>query len=144
MGKASNVVARVQSKYSSRSKMGITLIIENDPFSQKLFSHIIKSVSDTAVVLSAANIAEAREYIQLGLNIDLIVLDIFLDGNNNGLDILPQLREAFPDTPVIVTSSISNEAFNKMCEAIEPKPLYLKKPFSPVACSYLFDSLTKR
>jgi putative two-component system response regulator len=96
---ASAAVQNVQT--TSKFKL---LIIDDDPQVRTLFNRCLRAAGyDCAMVSSAA---EGWEY--LGIHpVDLVTLDIQMPGCT-GLDLLDQIREKFPDTPVLMLTGESD------------------------------------
>ncbi len=66
---------------------------------------------------------------------DLIIVDVFLEGNGTGFDLIKVIQRIYPTIPFLVISSLSHE-FVKECmdEFIEKNIVYLKKPFLYSQC----------
>ncbi len=62
---------------------------------------------------------------------DLIIADVFLDGQMTGIDFYRQSRIIFPHIPVILISSTYVHHTSQM-------PIFLQKPFSISECKNLF------
>jgi len=60
---------------------------------------------------------------------DFAILDLFLEGNKSGLDILKFIKENFPSVKTIVASGIMDDPMQEMMKGNEPD-IYLKKPYS--------------
>ena len=72
---------------------------------------------------------------------DLIVIDIFLDGRETGVDLWDHLNEeSLQDVPVIMTSGISEERFADLMGKYSIMPKFLRKPFQMEAC---IDTITQ-
>jgi len=67
---------------------------------------LIESQPEMTVVGKAGNCAEALD-LAAGKNPNLILLDIDL-GSENGLDLLPKLRETAPDARVLILTGMAD------------------------------------
>src|SRR5215217_9071915 len=68
-----------------------------------LIKNLLNSQSDMEVVAQAASLDEARARVA-GSEIDVTVLDLSLP-DGNGLDLIPELRQANPDVGVLILSA---------------------------------------
>ena len=68
-----------------------------------LIKNLLNSQSDMEVVAQAASLDEARARVA-GSEIDVAVLDLSLP-DGNGLDLIPELRQANPDVGVLILSA---------------------------------------
>lgn len=60
---------------------------------------------------------------------DFAILDLFLEGDKSGLDILKFIKEKFPSIRTIVASGIMDDPMQDMMKGNEPD-VYMKKPYS--------------
>ena len=78
-----------------------------------LFREALLHVLDVQVmVLEAANVEEAAQFISHTRNLDLVLLDIDLP-RIDGLTALPDLRELAPTVPIVVLSGSESSAHMK-------------------------------
>ena len=82
--------------------MHILLVDDHTLFREALL-HVIKQLDAQVVTLEASNAEDAALLIAHTRNLDLILLDIDLPGED-GLSALPHLRELAPTVPIIVLS----------------------------------------
>jgi response regulator of citrate/malate metabolism len=74
---------------------------------------------------------------------DLILADIFLEGNKSGLELWEFCRDQFPDMPIVLTSALPVDKFlnsigeNMIC------PPYLPKPFHLGECRQVLEGMLK-
>lgn len=125
------------------------LVIEDDPELEYLIEQVLKGI-DASIQLDWAVSAEAGIANLMKTlkdadhpHYDLIISDIFLDGEGNGVDFWKICAECFPCTPFIMTSSLSIEQFSSMAGKNTRKPTYLKKPFSLYGCKNLCERMLK-
>jgi two-component system response regulator DcuR len=86
------------------------LIVDDDAMVAELNRAYVAQIPGFSCCGSASNLQQARAMINdPTLNIDLILLDVYMQ-QDNGLDLLPSLREAGKAIDVIVISSASDAA----------------------------------
>lgn len=86
------------------------LIVDDDAMVAELNRAYVSQIPGFACCGSASTLKQAREMIgDPALKIDLILLDVYMQ-QDNGLDLLPALREAGNTTDVIVISSAADMA----------------------------------
>jgi DNA-binding NtrC family response regulator len=61
---------------------------------------------------------------------DLVITDIFLEGETNGIDVWIECQKRFPDMPFIMTSSLSLDRFAQILRGVGNRPVYMPKPLS--------------
>lgn len=86
--------------------MHILLVDDHTLFREALL-HVLNQLDKQVVVLEAADVSEAEQFISHSHNLDLILLDIDLPGVD-GLTALPNLREKAPTIPIVVLSGSEN------------------------------------
>ena len=94
--------------------MRILLVDDHTLFREALL-HVLNQLDVQLVVLEAANVEEAAQFISHTRNLDLILLDIDLpriDGLT-ALPDLPDLRELAPTVPIVVLSGSESSAHIK-------------------------------
>lgn len=72
---------------------------------------------------------------------DMVVADIFLEGESTGLDLWKICNESLPNVAFIVTSALSPEKFFKAIGTEMIAPPFLPKPFSLTECKRLFEGV---
>jgi DNA-binding NarL/FixJ family response regulator len=77
--------------------------VEDHANFRDLMRSLMNSQSDMEVVAQAGSLDEARVQIA-GSEIDVAVLDLSLP-DGNGLDLIPELRQANPDVGVLILSA---------------------------------------
>ena len=115
------------------------LIVEDDPFSQKLFAHIIRDTFDGFKIIIAGNYDEAKRVLLTTNEVKFAIVDIFLGDSKSGLDLLNYLRLNGWDMPVMITSSVPHQTFHQMVNPRIKTPVYLQKPFQPKSCQFVLE-----
>ncbi len=107
------------------------LVVEDDYSMHPMWESIIRSVDKDAIIRQAHTESGAEILIEkqrlLGQDFDLVVSDIFLDGDKNGVDLWRKYGKE--QTLFLFTSSISKPDFVKMIGEDENEfPVLLQKP----------------
>lgn len=107
------------------------LVVEDDFSMHPMWESIIHSVDKDAIIRSAHTEEGAEQLIekqrQLGQDFDLVVSDIFLDGEKNGVDLWRKYGKK--QTLFLFTSVIGKKEFAEMIGDDEDEfPLLLQKP----------------
>ncbi len=113
-------------KDPSSSKRMAILIVEDDPHSQLYFTKLLSGMFDTAVADSAA---EAWDQIH-GRQFDLVLMDISLKGDEDGLSLTRRLRaeDAYTALPIVAVTAYAfpddrKRAMEAGCTDYLPKPV---------------------
>ncbi len=109
------------------------LVVEDDLDMVEIVEKILKSINPHTEVSWASSAEEAhfRLHSQKIHNwdspYDLIIADIFLEGDETGLDLFRKCQGLYPDIPFIATSSTSIDKFYSKY-GFSKIPLFLAKP----------------
>lgn len=115
------------------------LIIEDDQFSQKLFSNILVSRFNIKPVV-VPTFDQALEYLRnKNGNLSLVIMDIFLGESRTGVDLYKIIMREAPRTPVIMTSVLDERRFRDLLGDSFREPIFLHKPFHPDYCVMVID-----
>ncbi len=113
-------------KDPSSSKRLTILIVEDDPHSQLYFTKLLSGMYDTAAADSAA---EAWELLH-ERSFDLVLMDISLKGDEDGLSLTRRLRaeEAYATLPIVAVTAYAfpddrKRAIEAGCTDYLPKPV---------------------
>ncbi len=71
----------------------------------------------------------------------MMICDIFLEGNGNGLELWDYCHKHFVDMKIAVISGLEEARFNTLIELMTPTPLSLHKPFSVLEFTNLYSHL---
>ncbi len=85
------------------------LICDDHPFVRSAVGSIAQGINKDIEVVEAGNSAEALALLRQHRNIDLVLLDVRMPGGN-GLDLLSELKLAYPTLPIVVLSSDESRA----------------------------------
>ena len=107
------------------------LIVEDDPFSAKLYERLLSSVGYHSLVRT--NYEGATTYLKKNVP-ELVVLDMRLEKKDSGPDILKVLRNQvrFKETRVIIITAYSRmiEKYGSMADMVILKPLNARELIS--------------
>ena len=87
------------------------LIADDHPIVRRGLRQIIQDEKDMKVVSEAASSDEVLETLK-GQQIDVLLLDISMPGRS-GLDLLVDLKNQYPDLPILVLSALPEESYAK-------------------------------
>ncbi len=122
------------------------LVVEDDHEMCALVAGVIFSIDAEAEVdwASSAERARAllaRRAVRKESPYDLVLVDIFLEGEASGLDFWKDLQQQLPEVPIVMTSCMP---MHKFFTAVGPgvvAPPFLEKPFKPAECRRVFQAL---
>ncbi len=116
------------------------LIVEDDMSLTSLLTSVLESMSPNIGIDWATSGEEAEYYLEREEEVygkcpyDLIIADIFLEGDVTGLDIWKLCDRKYPESNILVTSSLPIEKFVSCLKNEYACPQYLPKPFSLAEC----------
>ncbi len=117
------------------------LVVEDDTSMTVLLGKAILDVFSDAEIQWASSLEQAVTHLIQNADIsekapyDLIITDIFLEGNGTGLDFWTVLTGTYPGIPFLVISSITKEnVLNAVSDEQKKSLVYLKKPFLFAQC----------
>lgn len=113
------------------------LVIEDDKTMTVLLGRALLDMNSDIEIHWAASLEQAVKQliqntdIEQNLPYDLVIADIFLEGNGTGLDFFKLMNETYPRIPFLVISSL---AFDQVLKALDGETeggrlTYLQKPF---------------
>jgi DNA-binding NtrC family response regulator len=103
----------------------ICIVVDDEPAIRTYLRAILKR--EHLQTLEAGTAAQALQIIQeMDGQLNLMIADITMPGDMNGLDLAHSVRNAFPSIPIILISGFLDTAGMKTC-AFE----FLQKPFVP-------------
>ena len=81
------------------------MIVEDQTMPRQLFELILQSSERFELAISIDNAAMADDYC-LKYPVDLILMDVITRNGENGLDAATRIKRAFPDTKIVVVTSM--------------------------------------
>ncbi len=113
------------------------LIVEDDLFLATIVRRAIQDVHKDSQIDWAISLDEALHKVIQGIDnlkespYEFVVADVILEGRGTGLDFWKVLKQTYPQVPLMVISSLTEDELEK---AIAPhqleKPPHLQKPFT--------------
>lgn len=122
------------------------LILDDDPVCAKIWSHTLRKAYPNTKLWIYPSVASAinahGDYDNIGRLFNLIILDIFLSGDETGLEFATKLSSTAKDR-MIVCSSISHSDFLNYSEKHTFEVDFIKKPINLVACDRVIQAKLK-
>ena len=124
-------------------------VIEDDFEISMIIERVLRSLNVTISLDWATSAETATSQLKYALSgsskspYDLIVADVFLDGESTGIDFWQTCQQLLPETPVLLTSSLSLDRFFAAIGQSCISPPFLQKPFSPRECRQVFETMLK-
>lgn len=134
----------------SKKKVKHVLIVEDDMDMAMILDQVVHWIQPEANVEWASTAEQVVSIIESHAKrharppYDLIVSDIFLDGQGTGLDIWKLCQQTFEDTPIVLTSAVSSDRMALVLGENEISPFYLQKPFTLQECERTLMSAIDR
>lgn len=122
-------------------------VVEDDIELSTIMDRVLKSIDDQVILNWSTTAEEAMENIhnawkkKIRRPYDLIIVDVFLDGAQNGIDLWNLCRREYPDIPVVLTSSTRLGKLFPANAELPDTPIFLQKPFNINESKKLFKSL---
>ena len=117
------------------------LVVEDDKNMTVLLGKALLDASGDAEIHWATSLEQAVTNLIQNTDInqkvpyDLVIADIFLEGNGTGLDFLKVINRTYPKIPFLVISSLAPEIVTEALSAeVKPNVTYLRKPFLYFQC----------
>jgi len=111
------------------------MIVDDQNMARGLFESIVKSSNDYELVLSLDSASDADVYMAK-YDLDLVIMDIVMKEGINGLEAAEKLKKNYPDTKVLMVTSMPEHAFIKRAREIGVDSFWYKevaqKPFLEV------------
>jgi len=123
------------------------LIVEDDLEMCMVLDRVLTTTDQHVMVDWATSVDEAISRLQekaaqsITRPYDLILADIFLEGQSTGIDLWKLCQEEFPDVPVVVTSSLPLEKFFALVGRGNIAPPFLAKPFQVGGCRQFLEGI---
>jgi CheY-like chemotaxis protein len=121
--------------------MARILIIEDEASIMMLLRRIIVGMGHQ--IVTATEGGAAKQAAEREPRLDLILTDLSMPGTPTGLDLIRALREAKPDSPIVVVSGYTNGDSIDACRALGVSD-FLPKPFELGFVRGFVDGILKR
>lgn len=93
--------------------MARVFIVEDHPVVRKGYVAFIRRERDLEIAGEAGSAQEALQLLP-NANADVVVLDVSLPGGMNGIDLLRELKQLYPDLPVLVVSGNEEAVYGEL------------------------------
>jgi response regulator of citrate/malate metabolism len=129
------------------SKPRRVLVIEDDMELTTILERVLRVIDSKVQIEWATSAEEATSKLvnrarhTKGPPYDLIVADIFLEGNETGLDLWKLCAQAFPDVPIVITSALPIDKYFTAIGQDMITPPFLAKPFTASECRQVFKGM---
>ncbi|NJL25830.1 MAG: hypothetical protein HC902_12080 [Calothrix sp. SM1_5_4] len=137
-------VARVEHTRLDASAKSL-LVIEDDLSLIQFMDLIVDSVRPGLQWEYVTSGEEALELIRRrgrahgGAPYDLVITDIFLEGDATGFDVWMDCQELYPEMPFVIMSCLSFDRYFSILRGAKNCPAYLPKPLTVGRCRSLFE-----
>jgi CheY-like chemotaxis protein len=115
------------------------LLVEDDPYSEMVITRILNRIEVPQDVTWVKSVPEAEAQL-IQHQFDLIIADIFLEGERTGLDFWQSCSEKAPQTPFVVVSGLPIDKFFLAIGREAIAPPYIPKPVDVAECRQLLQS----
>ena len=110
----------------------VCLIVDDEPIIREYLKAILQGKN--LVTLEASSAVQAFQIINKVGGIDLVISDIQMPGDMDGLELAHSLKLSHPTLPVILISGFANKA-------IADRFIFVQKPFLPKTILEKIDNL---
>lgn len=107
------------------------LLVEDDRFSQSLLTNIIDEHIKNTRVLTTKSYEDAKHVIASDAHVGLIILDIFLEGEKTGFDLLKWLETSKNAPKILISSVLERGRILQMTKQCPLNLSYINKPAHP-------------
>lgn len=126
------------------------LVVEDDTDLSAIIDDVLKSIDPKTSIDWATSADQAIDLLEERMKTadyppyDLILADIFLEGNTTGLDLWRLFQKSMPKIPIVVTSSLPVNQFFTMLGQDTIAPPFLQKPFQAGECKQLLEGIMEQ
>lgn len=125
--------------YPNKKNLPSILIVEDDPFSQKLFTYVISQISKKYRPTPAKSYGDLKSLLPNLFEVKLAIIDINLESEKNGFDALTLLKDRADSIPCILTTGFSNQKYEETIESLNTQIPLIRKPFLPEKCRLIIE-----
>lgn len=116
------------------------LILEDDVWVVPIIESALKVAVPDIEIDRVASVPDAIRKTQAN-NYEVIVADIFVDGDQTGVNFWDDCKARCPDTAILLTSSMDEEEFQKRFSSDRDDPMYVRKPLNASELAHTVGSL---
>lgn len=123
-------------------------IIDDDLELTNLMERILKSIDATLEIYWTTSAEEALAILRKRSKknskapFDIMICDIFLEGQGNGVELWNFCQKHYPGMKTALISSLEKEKFEALIKILIPEPPFLQKPFSVSQFNNLYSELS--
>lgn len=123
------------------------LVVEDDTDLTAIIDDVLKSIDPKITVDWATSADQAIDLIEGRLReseespYEMILADIFLEGNATGVDLWRLCKKSLPQIPIVVMSSLPVNQFFTMLGHDTIAPPFLGKPFQAGQCKQMLEGI---
>lgn len=129
-----DVTTVINNKYLQPKKI---LVVEDDKNMTVLLGRVLLDMNSDVEIHWASSLEQAVRQLIQNTDIeqkhpyDLVIADVFLEGNGTGLDFYKLIGETYPQVPFLIISSLSPDRVKEsLADGTKGENLnYLRKPF---------------
>jgi DNA-binding response OmpR family regulator len=125
-------------------------VVEDDVDLSTVLDRILRMIDPKVHIEWATSAEEAkarllsRSATGLSTPYDLMIVDIFLEGAENGLDFWKMVKNHFPEVPLVITSALPVDQYLHHLGVDAGLPPFLAKPFTVNECKQLLKSILRK
>jgi CheY-like chemotaxis protein len=127
------VASREALERGDKERAPVVLIVEDDVLIRFITSELLRAEGYT--VFEAVDAAEGLALVQTGRDLDIVLSDVRMTGDDDGLVFVEVLKDIRPDIPAILLSAHLSPEIDHKADA------FLSKPFRTEALMALIDGL---
>lgn len=102
------------------------LIVDDQMLPRQYFESIVTNSENYELVDAIASAKVADAYC-IGQKVDLVIMDIVMSDGSNGLDAARRIKNSYPDTKILVVTSMPDAAFLETAKAIPVDSFWYKE-----------------
>lgn len=118
------------------------LIVEDDVFAQKYFRKVLNDRFPDMQTTVVSGYDEALSAVLREGPFDIVILDIFLSGDRNGLQIYETFQNMNTKPVILMTSALDPETYRSLFPPGSVPPPFLQKPFHPDECASIVEAVS--
>ncbi len=131
-----------ESSVDGLSQYKVILVVEDDRFSQSLLTNIIDEHIENTKVVTAKSYSDAKKIIASNSPpLQLVILDIFLEGHKTGFDLLKWLETSIHPPKILISSVLERGRILQMTKQCQLDLSYINKPAHPEKYIAIIKSL---
>ncbi len=122
------------------------IVVEDDITTTRLIKAIARRTNNFARIKSFNTAEDAISHVETlkrrnWTAPDLAIVDVYLRGPKDGLAFCETINSLYPETNIVVTSSVHPHLYAEKAKRLQARPLFLPKPFTIKQITSLFERL---